>query len=396
MKKCRACEHRTTEILDFGRVALAGAFLKADGFAEEKKYPLTLRFCEKCLLVQVGEVVPAATMFENYFYHSSATETMRRHFEQLARSLVAKFAPSSVLEIGCNDGILLRPLQKLGITRLLGVDPAKNLTPGDLPILTGYWGTEFARAALFGDRFDLIVASNVFAHIADINDVCEAVAMALEPPGTFVFEVNRLDELVSGVQYDWVYHEHLHYYSLLALEGLLARHGLEVYDLHKINTHAGSMRYFAGHKGAHPVTRQVSEHRVHEMWMRLDRADRFDTFAQGARDHREEFRTLVGAGGKVVGYGACGRTNTMLQFCGLDSKDIAYIVDDAPAKHGFYTPGTHIQISAGKRLAHEPPCTIIVFAWSFLSEIAPKLGDYPGRVFVPLPHIYEHRMRQAA
>jgi len=397
MHHCASCQGRTVEVMNFGRVALAGAFLKPDAFDSEKRHALTLRFCEQCFLVQVGEQIPAATLFEGYFYHSSATKTMTEHFAQLARTLVQSLKPESVLEIGCNDGILLRPLQKLGVRRLLGVDPAKNVTPHDLPIINGYWGTEFARAALGGDTFDLIVANNVFAHIADINDACAAVAQTLAPGGSFVFEVNRLDDLVLGLQYDWIYHEHLFYYSLLALDGLLERHGMEVWELQPIHTHAGSMRYCAGLRGKHPISRRVSEHRAHERRMGLDRASVYRRFAEQAAEHSLKFRALVKGSGMVAGYGACGRTNTLLQTAGLESSDIAYIVDDAPAKHGFYTPGTHIEIAPASRLAAEPPERLIVFAWSFLEEIKPKLAAFSGRVFVPLPfHIYEHKTLAAA
>lgn len=389
---CRACENKTTPILDFGKVALAGAFLKAEGFAAEKRHPLTLQFCEKCLLLQTGESISPETLFQNYFYFSSATETMKRHFEQYAKQLVTRFKPASVLEIGCNDGVLLRPLHKMGIKRLLGVDPAVNVTPTDLPIVNAFWGKRFA--SQLGDKFDLILANNVFAHIEDINGACEAVAMSLEDGGSFVFEVNCLDELISGLQYDWAYHEHLFYYSMMAMQNLLARHGLEIYDLQRIATHAGSIRYFAGKAGQHAVSRSIADQRGLEKWMGLDSVTRFQSFAKAAFAHRAELQTLVRNFGSVAGYGACGRTNTMLQFCGFGPSDIQTIVDDAPAKHGYFTPGTHIPIT--KELTGKPEC-LIVFAWSFLDEITPKLKGYDGAVYVPLPmRIYQHQERKAA
>jgi len=396
MHHCASCQGRTVEVMNFGRVALAGAFLKPDAFDSEKRHALTLRFCEQCFLVQVGEQVPAEILFEHYFYFSSATETMRTHFQLMARDLVERFKPESVLEIGCNDGILLRPLQKLGVRRLLGVDPAKNVTPRDLPIINGYWGTEFAKAALGGDRFDLIVANNVFAHIADINDACAAVARTLAPGGSFVFEVNRLDDMVLGLAYDWVYHEHLYYYSLIALDTLLARHGLEVWDLKPIGTHAGSRRYYASAKGTHAVARAVHDQRAQELWAGLDKPARYLQFAQAAQAHSADLKALLAGYGKVAGYGACGRTNTLLQYAGLGAQDIAYIVDDAPAKHGFFTPGTHIEISPAERLVTEPPECVVVFAWSFLAEIQPKLRGFGGEIVIPLPHIYKQSERKAA
>lgn len=382
--------------MDFGRVALAGAFLKPGDFAAERSYPLTLRFCEKCLLVQIGEHVDPETLFAHYFYFTSATKTMRAHFQRLAHDLVAAFRPRSVIEIGCNDGALLSELQRLGVSRLLGVDPARNVTPAHLPIINAYWGGEVVRSVLGGERFDLVVANNVFAHLADINDACEAVALALAPDGAFVFEVTRLDEMVAGLQYDWVYHEHRYYYSLVALDNLLARHGLEVWDLQSLPTHAGSMRYYAGRKGRHDIAPRVHEQRKLERRLGLHAVDTFHRFAQRARGHSEALAALVRSFARVAGYGACGRTNTMLQAAGLGSEDLEYLVDDAPAKQGFYTPGSHIEISPAARLVQSPPECVIVFAWSFFAEIRPKLAGFPGKVYLPLPHIQEHAERAAA
>lgn len=388
---CRSCGCRTTEVMDFGQVALAGAFLKPADFHAEQTYPLTLQFCEKCLLLQTGESIPAATLFEHYFYRTSAIATMREHFAQYAAELVKRFHPSNVLEIGCNDGVLLRPLHEMGV-EVLGVDPARNVTPTDLPVINAFWGEAFARDRW--ERYDLIVANNVFAHIEDINGAVAAVDRMLAAGGTFAFEVNSLDRMIYDLQYDWVYHEHLFYYSLAALENLLARHGLMVYDLQRLATHAGSMRYFACRKGDRPQSDQVRYQREREMWQGLYSAARFKAFAAKAAEHRTAMRELVGKYTTVAGYGACGRTNTMLQWCGLDS--LAYIVDDAPAKQGFYTPGTHIPIVDAERLHMGPPECLIVFAWSFLAEIQPKLRNYRGTVVIPLPHIYQQKERVAA
>jgi methylation protein EvaC len=381
---CASCGSRLTKVMDFGRMAHAGAFLKPDDFATEQRHELTLQFCEACLLVQVGERAP--DVFGNYFTHSSATETMRRHFCLYAKQMVERFHPGRALEIGCNDGVLMKPLQALGVD-VVGVDPAKNLTPPG--VVNARWGTEVARSL---GSFDLILANNVMAHIPDANDAFAAVALALTERGSFVFEVNRLDSMIYDLQYDWVYHEHLYYYSLIALDGLLKRHGLKVYDLQRIGTHAGSIRYFVC-KDDRPETNAVQRQRDTERWMSLDRAERFHRFALDAAGHRKQMRELVHSHDSVAGYGACGRTNTMLQFCGFDSSDIAYIVDDAPAKHGYYTPGTHIQVVPA---ITGQPDLLIIFAWSFLNEIQPKLASYHGKVVVPLPHIYERAERAAA
>jgi len=380
--------------MSFGTVALAGAFLKPDQFKGEKRYPLTLQFCEKCHLAQTGESIAPPAMFENYFYFTGAIKTMREHFQRYAGEIMLRFHPESVLEIGCNDGTLLRVLQKLGVKRLLGVDPAKNVTPDDLPIVNDYFGMAFADS--HAARYDLILANNVFAHIEDINGVCAAAEKLLAPKGSLVIEVNRLDSLISELAYDWIYHEHHFYYSLLTLGAMLRRHGLEVYDCTRINTHAGSMRYYISRAGEHEPTRWVIQQMEYELWLGLNMLDAYRIFSLRASDHRDKLRALVRASGRVAGYGACGRTNTMLQYARLGTEDIAYIVDDAPAKHGFYTPGTHIPVVSAERLASDPPDALIVFAWSFMPEIAPKLRSFDGKVFVPLPFISDQNGLKAA
>lgn len=371
---CAFCGAQTTEILDYGAVALAGAFLKPEQFESEKRYPLRLHFCEACYVLQVPDRIAKETLFTDYFYRTSAIGTMRQHFERYAYELVLRLAPKNALEIGCNDGVLLRQLRALGV-EAIGIDPA-NVAPDDLPIISGYWPE-----AIEARDFDLIIANNVFAHIDNIHGATRAVEKALTANGVFAFEVNALDKLITDLQYDWVYHEHLYYYSLIALDKHLARHGLMVFDLQRLATHAGSIRYFACRMGSRTPTKTVMEQRNRELWIGLDRLPRFHEFAVEALRHRIAMREAVGAMGRLAGYGACGRANTLLQFCDIR---VDYIVDDAPAKHGFYTPGTHIPIVPCSELKGGDP--ILVFAWSFLQEIQPKTGGHD--LLIPLPHIY--------
>jgi hypothetical protein len=279
------------------------------------------------------------------------------------------------------------------------VDPARNVTStiGDerIRIISDY----FPSKHLEGVKADVVVANNVFAHIEDLNGVTAAVAALMEDDGVFVFEVNRLDSMIADLQYDWVYHEHLFYFSLIALERLLERHGLQVYDLKRIGTHAGSIRYYACKSGMTEETPAVQDQRDKEYWHGLSVKERFTNFAQAAADHRDAMRQFVDTaktrGQKVAGYGACGRSNTMIQFCGFTADDIDFIVDDAPAKQGFYTPGSHIPIRSNHYLLSQPD-KLIVFAWSFLDEIYGRCGHYQGDIIIPLPQISVSSMREAA
>lgn len=394
-QSCAFCGSHTTEVMRFGDVALAGGFLRSESIPAEIKYPLSLEFCEECFLLQVPQRVDPVTMFGDYFYFSSAIGTLRTHFAQYAAEIVERFAPQTVVEIGCNDGVMLKPLADLGVKRLVGVDPAKNVTATINDPRIEVVNACFGNGVVPGSA-DVVIANNVFAHIADINGATEAIAKLIGKAGVFVFEVNRLDSMVADLQYDWVYHEHLFYYSSLALSRHFERHGLEIFDLKRIGTHAGSIRYYVARKGSQPVSARVGEQRDKDLWHGLNSADRFHRFADDAKAHRDELREVVGnAQGTVAGYGACGRANTMLQFCGFDAQDIAYIVDDAPAKHGFYTPGSHIPIRPSAALQEQPE-TLIVFAWSFLPEIMGRCADYRGEMVIPLPHIYKSAERLAA
>lgn len=387
--QCALCQGRVSEVMDFGDVALAGAFLTPEDFATERKHRLRLAYCESCLLLQVPDRVDSSTLFRDYFYFSSATETMRRHFNLLAME-IAEMRPQSVVEIGCNDGVLLKPLAERGVD-VVGVDPARNVvaTIADdrIEVINEFFGP-----GVVSGKADVVVANNVFAHMPDIHGVTRAISDLLTNDGVFIFEVNRLDSMIADLQYDWVYHEHLFYFSLLALEKHFKNHGMEIFDCKKLGTHAGSMRYYAAKAGSRLKTKAVRIQMEIEIGRGLNKVERFELFERRASEHRLQMRSLVSEYRSVAGYGACGRANTMLQFCGFGKEDIQYIVDDAPAKHGYYTPGSHIPVVSRDSLISKPePDCLIVFAWSFMNEIRAKLLGYAGKVFVPLPHIYEHK-----
>lgn len=378
--KCNLCGSVTKKVMDYGEVVDSGVFLK-DLNEIEVKHPLTLWFCESCNLLQIGEHLDRDSVFRNYFYYSSATRTMKDHFSRLA-SEIAGMEPKLVVEIGCNDGVLLKPLAKHGI-RSIGIDPSNTVHEIDDPLIEII--NDYFRGGL-GIKADVVVANNVFAHVPDINGMTEDIMEILKEDGVFMLEVNKLDSLVSGLQYDWVYHEHLYYYSLMTLMKHFERFGMEVFNFKRLAHHAGSMRVYVGFRGKHKISEEVQNQVDRERWYGLDKVETFYKFAARAEEHRIEMRKMVNnMVGTIAGYGACGRTNTMLQYCGLDSRRISYIVDDAPAKQGFYTPGTHIPIRSSENLDADH---LIVFAWSFLEEIEKK---YNKEMIIPLPYIYTYK-----
>lgn len=400
MTTCKVCDSvETQQVMDLGRVALAGGFLAKEQLHAERTYPLHLLFCRDCLALQVAESVPPAELFGRYFYRSSTSRTLREHFAAYAADLAARFAPRKVVEIGCNDGAMLRPLAALGI-EAIGVDPSEaalEAADGTATVLKGYFGPEIAEAV---GHSDVVVANNVFAHVDDINGFTAAVRVLLGDAGVFVFEVHYLGDMVRDGQYDAIYHEHRFYWALLSVEQLLARHGLQVFDVQPQRTHGGSMRFYVAPTGARRVLPQVTRLRMAEQFQLLDWAGTYERFAAEAIEHRHQMRGLIGRlrknGHTIAAYGASGRANTMLQWCGMGPGDIEYIVDDCPGKQGLYTPGSHIPIRHPSTLTEREPDWLLVTAWTFLDEIADRARGYRGGLLVPFPRVMAHPPREVA
>jgi SAM-dependent methyltransferase len=407
--KCAFCESGQMHlIIDFGRVALAGAFVSAEQFAEEQRFPMRLYFCESCYAVQLVDVVDAKILFKNnsYFYFSSAIPTLVEHFRDYATEVTARFlepASATVIEIGCNDGILLKPLADQGIRRVVGVDPATNIvqTINDsrINIVNDFFSESTAdKIAESYGKADLIVANNVYAHISDIRGLTQGIDNILKDDGVFVFEVHYLEKVLRGLQYDMIYHEHLYYYSLIALINHFERFGMVIFDVKAIPIHAGSMRYYVCKKGskyAQNISQRVNLLKQSELKMGLDRRETFTNFAANIALRKERLMDLlerIRAKGKTIaGYGASGRANTIIQYCGINHNHLEYMIDDAPAKAGFYTPGSHFLIHPSSVLKSESrPDYLLVLAWSYFNEIAERCGDFlagGGRLIQPLPEV---------
>lgn len=392
--------------MDFGEVALAGGFLRKDQFQSEQKFPLRLGFCSGCFAVQILDVVPADVLFKNYFYFSSAIGTLREHFVDYATEVVSRFLPepakATVLEIGCNDGILLRPLADQEVGKLIGVDPATNVvnTINDdrITVVNDFFSEKTAeKIKSTHGEVDLIVANNVFAHIPEINDLTLGIEQLLGPDGIFIFEVHYLGKVLNGFQYDMVYHEHLYYYSLLAAINHFQRFGMVVFDVKPIPIHSGSMRYYVckkGSKHSQRVASRVEKLRQAELAQGLNQVGAYSRFAEAIATRKVSLMDLVerikAKGKSIGGYGASGRANTIIQYSGITGDHVDYVIDDAPAKQGFYTPGSHLLIRDNSILNTAPPDYLLNFAWPYVSEISEKCRHYfdqGGRMLLPLPDV---------
>jgi len=404
---CSFCDGMAmTEIIDFGKVALAGGFLRPEQFDGEAVYPLRLYFCSDCFAVQVVDKVSANVLFDNYFYFSSSINTLRTHFVDYAAEVTARFLRpeiSTAIEFGCNDGILLRPLADQKIRTVIGVDPAANVvkTINDprITVINDFFNEAVAdKIVASHGKAEMVVANNVYAHIPDIQGVTRAVRNVLADDGIFVFEVHYLGKVIEELQYDMIYHEHLYYYSLLALTEHFNRYDMMVFDVKPVPIHGGSMRFYVCKKGSKhsaAVSPAAIALEKDELRRRFNHRDTFIRFGSRVAEHKAKLMSLLTRlkeqGHTIAGYGASGRANTMIQYCGIDHRHLAYMIDDAPAKSGFYTPGSHFEIHPSSILDRpDPPDHLLIFAWSFFDEIRKRNAKYletGGQMILPLPDV---------
>ena len=404
---CRFCQSRNmVTILDFGNVPLAGGFLKESDFEKEKFFPLDLNFCNECSLVQVTNVVSAETMFKNYFYFSSSIKTLVEHMKDYAKEVNKRFLEHrtnpSVFEIGCNDGVMLKPFAAMGI-KAVGVDPATNVVnsidSNDITVINDFFSEKVAlEIKEKHGLFDAIVSSYSFAHIDNMVDIMKGVKCLLKEDGVFVFEVYYLGTLIDEMQYDMIYHEHLSYYSLKALTLFLKRFGMEIFDMtFTPGVRSGAARFYAKNIGKRSETISVEVADLAELESKkgFDKADTFLGYAQKVNNTREMLMALLdklkNESKTIIGYGASGRGTTIMNYCGIDNRHLDYVVDDAPAKHGFFTPGTHVPIKPWDYTKKSKfPDYALLFAWSFINEVKKKRTNYlkeGGHFIVPLPDV---------
>ena len=404
---CRFCGGTNlVKILDFGYVPLAGGFLEESDFANEKFYPLDLNFCQDCFLVQVSNVIPAEVLFRDYFYFSSSIGTLVEHCAEFAKETQERFLKdkkgAAIFEIGCNDGVLHKPFAAMGV-RAIGVDPATNVVNSikskDITVINDIFSEGLAIKIRdeYGP-FDALLSSYSFAHIDDMIDVMKGVKHLLKQDGVFVFEVYYLGTLIEEMQYDMIYHEHMSYYSLKTLMLFLARFDMEIFDIKFTpGVRSGAVRFYARNIGKKrgEKTASLIEMIRYEQDMGFDQVDVFLDYAAKVSQTREQLLNLLnrlkGEGKNIIGYGASGRGTTIMNYCGIDGHYLDYVVDDAPAKHGFFTPGTHVPINPWDYTKETAfPEYALLFAWSFINEVKKRRADYlnqGGKFIVPLPQV---------
>jgi len=388
-EQCRLCGERALhEFLDLGRQPLANKYPIAAQFASEDFFPLAVYFCTHCKNVQLGTIVSRARMFEDYYYLSSVSAGLVRHFEGLAQRLAnAKF----VIDVGSNDGILLLPLKELNV-KAIGVEPSINVSKiandaGLTTICAFFDSVSAADIAREHGKPDVIVASSVFTHLEDPHQFIEAAKQLLADDGRLIIEVEYIGNILRQTQFERFYLDRIFYYSLTALHHLFARHGMSVVDVEHVEPHGGSLRVTVRHADHASVTSAnvFDLLRQEEETLTTTQLDAFkrevDTQVGKFRELLEDYKR---SSLRVAGYGAPARVSTICNYGKIGPSLIEYTIDDSPLKQNKFTPGTHIPILPREQLDKERPDILVVFAYEYFDDIRRKTGN-SYRYFIPIP-----------
>lgn len=369
----------------------------------EPFYPLHVRVCGKCFLVQLEEFVSPEHIFTEYAYFSSFSDTWLKHAADYVEMIVSRFnigKESLVVELASNDGYLLQNFVKRGIPAL-GVEPAANVAKvaveRAVPTLVAFFGCQTAEKMVAdGKGADLIIGNNVLAQVPDLNDFVGGIQILLKEHGVATLEFPHLIKLMAENQFDTIYHEHFSYFSLISVERIFAAHGLILFDVEEIPTHGGSIRIYARHAAddSKPVSTRLVDLRNHETAAGLDQISAYSSFAEQVKaTKRNLLEFLIQArrsGKKIAGYGAPGKGNTLLNYCGIRTDFLDFTVDRNPYKHGKFLPGTHIPIFPVEKIDETKPDFLLILPWNFKEEIMKqmsRLRGWGGKFVVPIPNV---------
>ncbi len=402
---CRLCgaELRHT-FVDLGMSPLCESYVPADrAGAMEPFYPLHAKVCQGCLLVQLETFVSPDSIFTEYAYFSSYSDSWLEHAARYVDMAVERFGldhGSLVIELASNDGYLLQHVVKRGVPAL-GIEPAANVAAvareKGIETIVEFFGLELAeRLVAEGQTADLLVANNVMAHVPDLNDFVGGIGAVLSPQGVATIEVPHLLRLVESSQFDTIYHEHFSYFSMLTARTVLEAHGMQLFDVEELKSHGGSLRLYAqrADSGTQPLSARVAALAERERALGFGTLEAHLSFAP--RVHETKWRLLEfliarrREGKRVVGYGAPGKGNTLLNFCGIRTDLLEYTVDRNPYKQGQLLPGTHIPIKHPDVLEQDRPDYILILPWNLRDEIAAQLAparDWGAQFVVPIPEV---------
>ncbi len=382
---------------------LCESYLTADQLDQmEPYYPLNVLVCDQCFLVQLQEYVSPDHIFTEYAYFSSYSTSWVEHARAYCHMIKDRLGlgPDSLaVEIASNDGYLLQHFLPLGVP-ILGIEPAANVAEAarrrDVPTLVEFFGVALAeRLVAEGKRADLIIGNNVLAQVPDLNDFVAGMKLLLAREGVITLEFPHLERLIAENQFDTIYHEHFSYFSLVTIDRLAESHGLKIIDVEKLKTHGGSLRVYLAHAGsARRPSSRVSELLEHEIEAGFQEVATYARFAEQVRATKRNLLSFLIAakeqGKRICGYGAPGKGNTLLNYCGIGPDFLDFTVDRNPYKHGRFTPGMHIPIKPVEAIDAARPDYVLILPWNLKDEIVHQMrhiGSWGGKFVVPIPRV---------
>lgn len=399
---CRGCNQKESLkfFLSLGDQPLANAFLKSSGeFADEKKYPLDVYFCENCSLVQLVDVIDPSVLFRNYIYVTGTSDTIAKHNVAYADTVIEymDIKDGLVAEVASNDGSLLKCFQARGVNTI-GIEPATNIAKmaneAGINTINSFFNYETSQIIRKSHgRADVVIGNNVLAHVDDTQDFLKGAKHLLKSNGLMIVEVPYLGEFMDRLEYDTVYHEHLCYFSITALLTLCDAVGLAITRVDHVQVHGGSIRVYAGpieHYKIH--SEEVLKEAENEKTRGLTQFDSYKEFADAVAANKTELISLLNdlkqKGKSLAAYGAPAKGNTLLNYCEISTDLVPYTVDKSPLKQELYTPGMHLPVLPVETLLERQPDYVLILAWNFADEIIEQQQEYKargGRFIIPIP-----------
>ncbi len=398
INKCRISDSKELiKVLDLGVQPLANS-LKKKQFEDENKYPLTLSFCEKSSLLQLNETVKKEILFDRYVWVTSTSATAKNYAQIFYKSVIKDIpldkSNDLIIEIASNDGTFLKPFVSNGFKKALGIDPAKNISDlankDNIKTINDYWSEELSKkmSKQYG-KAKLVFARNVIPHVSELNSVIAGVENILGDDGIGIFEIHDANIIFNELHYDSVYHEHLCFFTLKSISFLLNKYNLNPFDIKRSPISGGSFVIFFS-KNKKEVSQDLKLAILNEEKSKVNTVNSWKKFALKAADHRNEMTNIIESfsGKKIIGFGSSARSQTFLNYCNFNEKNIDSIIDNNSMKQNLYSPGTNIKIVNFERGINSNPDAIFILAWNFKDEIIKECrsAGYKGKFIIPFPN----------